>query len=277
MRDWTPPSPPELPIEAHKGVAGRVLLVCGSAWMPGAAILSARAAQRAGAGLVAVACQDDLVRYAVPIAAPEAVLIDAHTLTFERGAWHAGLIGPGLSLATGSRRLFGRVQDSFDAPLVIDADALTLLSEDLTLVARRQAATILTPHAGEAARLLQREIRSDEPSRIAAAREISSRTGAICCLKGHRTVVTDGERVYVNDTGNPGMATAGAGDVLAGIAVAYLALVTTLPRSDWTAFEAAAAAVRVHGLAGDRARARFGARALIASDLIDALTESERP
>lgn len=244
--------------------------------MPGAAILAARAAQRAGAGLVAVACLDDSVRHALPIAAPEAVMLDADAAKFAPGQWHAALIGCGLGTANSARRLFDRVVDECDVPLVIDADALTMLAENPARLARRRAPTVLTPHAGEAARILGREIPRDEAGRSAAAREISAKTGAICCLKGHRTVVAAGERVYVNDTGNPGMATAGSGDVLAGIAVAYLALVTTLPRSDWTAFEAAAASVRIHGICGDRARDAVGARALIASDLIDALTRVGR-
>jgi NAD(P)H-hydrate epimerase len=96
------------------------------------------------------------------------------------------------------------------------------------------------------------------------------------CLKGRATVVTDGERVYVNETGNAGMATAGAGDVLTGIVVAYLAQTVTLARASWTAFDAAACAVRVHGIAGDLAAARVGERALVASDLIAFLAEAQR-
>jgi hydroxyethylthiazole kinase-like uncharacterized protein yjeF len=185
-------------------------------------------------------------------------------------------VGPGLGLSHAAHRLFERMLSELDAPLVIDGDALTMLASAAHRHERRHA-TVLTPHPGEAARLLGRDIPAAEDGRIAAAREISDRTGAICCLKGHRTVVADGERVYVNDTGNPGMATAGAGDVLAGICTAWLALVRTLPRKDWTAFDAAASAVRVHGRAGDLAREKLGARALIASDLVDALPTAQRP
>jgi NAD(P)H-hydrate epimerase len=132
---------------------------------------------------------------------------------------------------------------------------------------------VLTPHPGEAARLLGREIPSDADGRIEAALEISRRSGGIACLKGHATVVADadGERVHVNTTGNPGMATAGAGDVLSGILVAYLAASVSRGDARWTAFDAAVAAVHVHGLSGDIAAERLGRRGLIASDLVEHL------
>ncbi|MBL8859657.1 MAG: NAD(P)H-hydrate dehydratase [Planctomycetes bacterium] len=275
MTDWTPPSLPELPVDAHKGDAGRVLLVAGSAWMPGAAILAARAAQRAGAGLVGVLVTDDLLRHVLPQAAPESVLVDPSTLDLSPGKWHAGLVGPGIGLGEPARNLVRRIIAEFDAPLVIDADALTVLAQEPGLARKRRSATVVTPHAGEAARLLAREVPGEPTARSAAAREIAQKTGAICCLKGQRTVVATGERVYVNQTGNNGLATAGAGDVLAGIATAYLALVTTLENPRFTAFDAAARAVWVHGRAGDLARAARVSRSLIASDLIDSLSSAQ--
>jgi hydroxyethylthiazole kinase-like uncharacterized protein yjeF len=275
MAAWTPSLPPDLPLDAHKGVAGRVVLACGSAWMPGACILAARAAQRAGAGLVSVLCIDDVLRHVVPIGAPEAVLQEAESARFDAGAWHAGLVGCGLGTSPDAQRLFERMWSELDTPLVIDGDALTMLARTDQPATRRKI-TILTPHPGEAARLLGREIQSDESGRVEAARSISERYGAICCLKGHRTVVAHGDRTYVNDTGNPGMATAGAGDVLAGICAAWMARVMTSNRASWTEFAAAAAAVRVHGLAGDVARDRLGERSVIASDLIDSLPAALR-
>jgi NAD(P)H-hydrate epimerase len=272
---WIPPLPPELPIDAHKGIAGRIVLGCGSAWMCGAAILAARAAQRAGAGLVTVLCTDDVLRHVLPVGAPEAVLADAQSARFEEGQWHAGLVGCGLGTSAVARGLLERMLVELDAPLVIDGDGLTMLARSEKRADRRSV-TVLLPHAGEAARLLGRDVPADERGRIACAREISTKYAAICCLKGHRTVVAEGDRVYVNDTGNPGMATAGSGDVLAGICAAWLGLVTTLGRPGWTAFDAAASAVRVHGRAGDLARDRLGSRAVIASDLVDALAAAQR-
>lgn len=275
MSDSIPKAPPDLPIDAHKGVAGRVLVVAGSEWMPGAAILSARAAQRAGAGLVGVVVRHETVKHALPITAPEAVMIDARTLKFESGAWHAGLVGPGLGLDASASSIFARVVAELEAPLVLDADALTLLAHEPSLATARTRPTVLTPHTGEAARLIGSALRTGAEGRLAAAREIALKTRSICCLKGPRTVVTDGERVYVNTTGDHTLATAGSGDVLAGILVAYLALVTTLPDSGWTAFDAAARAVFVHGRSGDLCRAARVSRSVIASDLIEMLSRAQ--
>jgi hydroxyethylthiazole kinase-like uncharacterized protein yjeF len=279
MSAWSPPPPPEFPIDAHKGIAGRVLCVCGSADMPGAAVLVARAAQRAGAGLVVVACTAEILRTIVPIAAPEAILLSLQDLDALRAQlavpdWDAVVVGPGLGTSPRARELLD-IALVAAAPIVLDADALNLLGTDLARLRSRRAATVLTPHPGEAGRLLGRAIPREEDGRVAAAREIAAQSGAICCLKGHHTVVSDGRRTYVNGTGNPGMATAGAGDVLAGITCAYLALTRTLPSPDWTAFDAAARAVAVHGFAGDLAARARGQRGLIASDLIEALPRAQ--
>jgi NAD(P)H-hydrate epimerase len=272
----TPRPPPELPADAHKGTAGRVLLACGSAWMPGAAILAARAAQRAGAGLVRVWCRDaDLVGLVAP-SAPEAVFVRGLTANLEASDHHAALVGPGLGLDGVARRVVESALADARAPLVLDADALTLLAREPQLGADRVAPLVLTPHPGEAARLLGHAVPESAAGRVEAAREIARRHRAVVCLKGRGTVVTDGERAFVNDTGNPGMATAGAGDVLAGIAVAYLARTVTQPSAEWTAFDAAARAVWIHGRAGDTAADELGARALVASDLVAFLPRAQR-
>jgi NAD(P)H-hydrate epimerase len=243
--------------------------------MPGAAILVARAAQRAGAGLVSVACLDAGLKTIVPVAAPEAVLVDLVGLapaTLAGRADDVRVVGPGLGDSARTRELVrGLLADGFAGAWVVDADALNVLGGEIEALAARRGPLVLTPHPGEAARLLGREIPRDDSGRSLAASEISRRARAVCCLKGHRTVVADGERVYVNETGNPGMATAGAGDVLAGILGAYLAPCADrrAPKdSGWTPFEAAASAVHVHGLAGDLAAAELGRRAVVASDLV---------
>jgi NAD(P)H-hydrate epimerase len=240
--------------------------------MPGAAVLAARAAQRAGAGLVAVACLDESLQVILPSAAPEAVLVDAtrEPLAVLRSRTDdARIVGPGLGASERTRKLcLGLFAEAAEGGWVLDADALNVLDGDLERLASRRGPMIVTPHPGEASRLLRRPVPREEAGRMAAAREISRRAGAICCLKGHRTVVAEGERVYVNETGNPGMATAGAGDVLAGILGAYLAACRTRPDPSWTPFVAACSAVHVHGLAGDLAAAEVGRRGLIASDLV---------
>jgi NAD(P)H-hydrate epimerase len=276
MSRWLPPPPPDLPADAHKGLAGRALLACGSRWMPGAAILAARSALRAGAGLVSVLCQDDALPATLAPAVPEATYLPAGRGAVRWEDQHAALAGPGLGTHDGARALLEEVLAGCAGPLVLDADALNLLAGRLERLRGRPGPVVLTPHPGEAARLLGRPVPSDDAGRLEAAREIAARAGAICCLKGRGTVVTDGERTFVNDTGTPAMATAGSGDVLAGILTAYLARTRSLPATGWGPFEAAARAVRVHGLAGEIAEAALGSLAVCASDLVLHLPAAQR-
>jgi len=286
---------PELPADLHKGRAGRCLCVCGSAEMPGASILAVRAAHRAGAGRVTLACLDRELLGTVPIASPETVLWNTGAAAaFPEPArslealaasqeFHARLAGPGLGLGERTRAWVDALLGLDDgAPLVLDADALSALAGAPPTGRTSRAPLVLTPHAGEAAALLGRPVPGDPDGRLASARELAARHGAIAVLKGAGTVVTDGERAFVNPTGNPGMATAGAGDVLSGILVAYLAASRTLGgdpgsgRSAFGAFDAAVAAVYAHGLAGDLAARALGARAVTASDLITHLPRAQR-
>ena len=287
--DAAPRPPPRLAADAHKGDAGRVLCVAGSETMPGAALLAARAAQRAGAGLVAVGCLDATLLGLVPAAAPEAVLVDL-TEAFERGgrvrpgaderlrarAPHAVLLGPGLGDDARTRSVLALALATFAVPMALDADALNALDGEPERLRAARAPLVLTPHPGEAARLLGLEVPRDPDGRLAAARELAARAGALVCLKGRGTVVAEpGGACWVNPSGNPGMATAGAGDVLAGILVAYLASCSTLASSGWTPFDAAARAVHVHGRAGDLARAERGTRGLVAGDLVEFLPAAQ--
>jgi NAD(P)H-hydrate epimerase len=285
---------PSLPDDAHKGTAGRVLCVVGSAEMPGAALLVARAAQRAGAGLVIAGCLDRVLLRLVPLAAPEAVLLDLAD-DFHAGggspaaaaerlldrAPHARLIGCGLGAVPRTREVVRRaLEDGSDGagrrPLVLDADALNVLAGEPERLRASPMPIVITPHPGEAGRLLGRSVPAGREGRAAAARELALRSGAIVVLKGAGTVVTDGARTFRNTTGNSGMATAGAGDLLAGVIVAYAALCSSLADAAWEPFDAAARAVLVHGLAGDLAAATLGRRALVASDLVAHLPEAQR-
>lgn len=285
-----PRPPPALPRAAHKGDAGRVVCLAGSAGMPGAAILVARAAQRAGAGLVAMGCLDAALLTILPPAAPEAVLLDLCEV-FELGgrvrpgaagrllarAPHGVLLGPGLGDDARTRAVLALVLAEVQVPLVLDADALNALAGEPERLRAARAPCILTPHPGEAARLLGRRLSDGADGRSAAARELAERSGAIVCLKGASTLVAEpGGGLFVNSTGNPGLASAGTGDVLAGILVAYVALTRSQPGAEWTPLAAARAAVHVHGLAGDLAAARLGERALIASDLVRELAAAQR-
>jgi hydroxyethylthiazole kinase-like uncharacterized protein yjeF len=279
-----PRLPPPLASTAHKGEAGRVLAIVGSETMPGAAMLVARACQRAGAGLVTVGCVDAAGLHLVPIAAPEAVLLDLSEVferegrrrlsaapVFDAREPQAVLIGPGLGDDGRTRLVLHEALATVRVPLLLDADALNALDGEPERVAGRSGAVcVLTPHPGEARRLLGRPVGGGEGEREAAALELARRANAIVCLKGRGTVVAEPDgSTWVCGTGNEGMATAGAGDVLAGILAAFLA--RSGDGGKYGAAEAARAAVHAHGWAGDRAAERVGRRALIASDLIEAL------
>lgn len=283
----TPRPLPPLGRNAHKGHAGRVLVLAGSATMPGAAILCARAAQRGGAGLCAVGCLDASLLHLIPAAAPEAILVDltrAWESPANRLSWsaelsefgpHACLVGPGLGNTLRTRALVGAVLDELSAPLVVDADGLNVLASEPESLARAKGPVVITPHPGEAARM-GFPTGDDQGERREQARDLARRIGGIVCLKGAGTVVSDGERAEANRTGNPALATAGSGDVLAGLVAAYLARTRTTEGGEWTPFAAARAAVHVHGLAGDLARAELGEAAVTASDLIAFLGPAQR-
>ena len=242
---------------AHKGDHGRVLVIGGFA-MAGAARLAGEAALRTGAGLVSIATT---AKSAAAIVAGQPELI-CHALRSATGlqpllrAADAVAIGPGLGLERRAQKFLDAAADAGE-PLVVDADALTLLSRH----PRQRANWILTPHPGEAARLLGTDIASVQRNRLESVHAIVARYGGICVLKGAGTLVhsaTAGTRVC--DRGNPGMATAGTGDVLTGIIAALLA-------SGGDVLQSALAGVLLHAESGDRA-ARKGQRGLIAGDLI---------
>ena len=278
-----PPAPPALAIDAHKGDAGRLLCVCGSRTMPGAALLVVRAAQRAGAGLVTLAVLHETLLQSLPAASPETLYLDVTDLRaltagklpmlIDEHRHTAIVVGPGLGANVAHRVLARLLVATPECPIVIDADALNAhapLAEHATVGAPN---SVWTPHPGEAQRLLGRPIGADFEARRAAVLELAQATRGVCVLKGADTLVCAGERLYTNSTGNPGLATAGSGDVLAGIIGAYLIAFGDRPDA---AFEAASAAVYVHGLAADLAVQELGPRGLIASDLIEHLPQAQR-
>jgi NAD(P)H-hydrate epimerase len=267
---------------AHKGTYGHLLLVAGSVGKTGAAALAARAAMRAGAGLVTVAtaasAQPVLASLIVeamsePLAetAARSLASKAREAVLELAqARQAVALGPGLGLDEDTRALVRALTREVPRPMVLDADALTALAGHLDDLRAAPAARCLTPHPGEMARLLGVTVADVERDRVGAARRMATTYGVHVVLKGAATVVghPDG-RVFLNPTGNPGMASGGTGDVLTGIAGAFLA----------RGMEPAAAmhaAVYLHGSAGDRAAARVGEESLIASDLIEALPDAFR-
>lgn len=275
MIEFEPRGLPPVPSDAHKGQTGRLTCLAGSPQMPGAALLTARAATRAGAGLVTLAHGPGFDPTPFVVAVPEAILLPLDAADDEAlfaHPCHARVAGPGWGQSPWTAAVLqALLERGGGVPLVLDADALNLVGRDLESLARFAGPLVLTPHPGEGARLLGRPLPSTREGRIESAIEIATRSNAICVLKGSGTVVTDGERVFVNTTGNAGMATAGSGDVLTGILGAYLTWIGSLPNVEWTALDAAARAVEHHGRAGDLAASERGLRGVTAGDLIEAL------
>ena len=259
---------PRLGRDAHKGDRGRVLLVAGSLAMSGAARLAGWGALRGGAGLLTIATPEPAqplvaaeLACAMTLALParKGVFIATGAVVARRKAESVDAVGIGPGITTGVKPFLRRFLDGLDKPVVLDADALNMLATEPELIDTVDAPTVLTPHPGEAARLLGHDRLMGD--RVRAAAEIADRYGTVAVLKGAGTVVCDGDRYYVNRTGNPGMATGGTGDVLTGLIAARLA-------AGADPFMAAVQAVFVHGTAGDLAAASAGERGMIATDLV---------
>jgi NAD(P)H-hydrate epimerase len=234
--------------------------------MLGAAVLCATAALRGGAGLVRVmvpAALQPFVGVAVPCAT--SLPRTAAALRGALGDADAVVVGPGLGVSVATRSLVRTVLQHAQVPVVFDADALNVLAP-MRAPLRSRAPLLLTPHPGEAARLLGCSSTDVQRDRTAALAALCRRSGAIVVLKGAGTRVGDGVREFVNTTGNPGMATGGSGDVLAGLLGALLA-------QGMAPFDAARFAVHLHGRAGDRVARRLGQCGLIAADLPLAIAE----
>jgi NAD(P)H-hydrate epimerase len=268
--------------DSHKGDFGRVLVIAGSRGMAGAAGLVGASALRSGAGLVRVACPVEVQPTVAglepsymtwPLAQDEQGRIDFARARSELERWIAAsdvvAAGPGLGRSPGLDQLVGWLVEHVAVPLVLDADALNALVGETDRLRSRTQATIVTPHPGEFARLTGRpatEIQADRPAHAAALARASAGT-LIVVLKGQGTVVTDGLRLYVNGSGNPGMATGGSGDCLTGVIAALLG-------QRLAPFDAAVLGVYAHGLAGDIARDQSGMVGLIAGDIVDSLPDA---
>jgi NAD(P)H-hydrate epimerase len=253
--------------------------------MAGAAVLAARAALRTGSGLVTVALPASLSPV-VATASPEATQIllpeldaldykgrlsGAFGTRLEKG-FDAVAIGPGLGTSPSARLLVELVLNRFSGPQVIDADALNVLAASaetwLAVSGPKRPGRIWTPHPGEFERLTGEKPEGDA-DRVSSAGRFAGRFESIVVLKGHRTVVHDGNRYYINETGNPGMATGGAGDVLTGVIVSLLG-------QRFAPFEAACLGVHVHGSAGDFAAEAMGEGSVVAGDIADSLPRALR-
>jgi len=244
---------------AHKGTNGRLLCVGGFEGYAGAIRLCSEAAVRSGAGLVSTWCHPNSV-LPLQVACPEVMtktwLGDCSELDSKLQTQDAVALGPGLGLDMWAKNAFDAVQRSC-LPKVLDADGLTLLAQ----YPNHDSLRVITPHPGEAARLLNCSVKEVEADRYQAARELQHRCGGVVVLKGAGTLIYDGEHMSVCLAGNPGMASGGMGDVLTGIIAALLA--QRKPLSD-----AARLGVLLHSRAADELSEKYGQIGLLAHDLI---------
>jgi len=285
--------------DSHKGSYGTVLIIAGCRSYPGAAILAALGAGRMGAGLVRLALPRGIVPEVLPavpfatvLRCPETLAGGLHAEAAEQilaaaAEADAVVIGPGLGTEAATGELVASVVSAVTAPLVVDADALNLcVAAGRPLLTERRGPTVITPHPGEFARLTAAPLPLGDDQRARTAVDLARALGVVVVLKGHHTVVTDGERLHRETAGNPGMATGGMGDVLAGAMAAVLARgdraevqepghgATAAPGQDIAPL--AALAVHIHARAGDLAAEDLGQDGLLAHDVADRLGTAAR-
>ncbi len=264
----------DIPYNAHKGSKGTVGILGGSFGMAGAPMISAKAAMRSGAGIVKVSVPKSIYGVCAAIL-PEAVFVPleendgvlcAQSIvnnTFEN--IKSLLIGPGMCNNKHTVMALLKTTNMLKTPVVLDADALNIISSNPNILKKINVPVIVTPHLGEMARLTGKEISQIEKDRINTALEFSSENGVITVLKGPYTVIaTPNGKHYINTTGNEGMATAGSGDMLSGMIAAFLANGISPER-------AAVAATCLHGAAGDFVSEKMGTRGMMVTDMIEAL------
>lgn len=254
--------------DTHKGDYGKILLLCGSRGYTGAAYLAAMAALRTGAGLVYLGVPESIydieaAKLNEPVVFPlpdqdGMYSTDASDIIENKlDSMDAVLIGPGMGQSEGTLKMVKTVLEKFSGPVILDADGINVLCQHKDILRGRTSPTILTPHYGEYCRIGG----DGNLSRLDGAAKLAKETGCIVVLKGHNTVVSDGDCAYVNDTGNPGMAVGGSGDVLAGVIVSLLG-------QGVKPFDAADAGVWLHGKAGDICARKIGQYGMLPSDMI---------
>jgi ADP-dependent NAD(P)H-hydrate dehydratase / NAD(P)H-hydrate epimerase len=273
-REWLP----DRPEDSHKGSYGRLLAIAGSTGMVGAAVLSSQSSLRAGAGLTVLATPKSLLNQIPPsevicraLSATDAGTISgaaSKDLETELETATAVVLGPGLSSNVETLRFVQQLVTTLKKPCVVDADGLNAISQNPKQTFGQPDAFVLTPHPKELSRLLGVSTAEVQSNRIAAAEKAVEKYGCTVVLKGaHSVIATCDRKVYVIPTGNPGMATAGAGDVLTGI-IGGLIVQGMKPH------EAAITGTYIHGAAGDIAAARLGQDGLIASDIMESVPEA---
>lgn len=256
--------------DTHKGDYGKILLLCGSRGFTGAAALAARGALRTGAGLVYLAVPESIyaieaVKLTEPVVLPlpeeDGMLCAASLAKIGEllPKMDAVLFGSGSGIGPGTEKVLEFLLKNAECPLVLDADGITLAAKHKDILRDRLAPTILTPHDGEFARL-----KPIDGARLEQTLSMARELGAVVLRKGHRTLITDGAECWENQTGNPGMATGGSGDVLSGIILSLLG-------QGLQPLQAAAAGAWLHGAAGDLAAEKLGEYGMLPGDLVEEL------
>lgn len=271
---------PNRPIDANKGTMGTLLSICGSFGMAGAAILAGKSALRCGVGLEKLAIPKSIY----PIAAGsilESVFLplsetsdgkisrtNIPRLLLEAKKSTAVLLGCGLSVCDDTKALVKSFVENCAAPMVLDADALNCIADNPEILKKRKSDIIITPHPGEMGRLCGITAKEVNADRVDVALSFAKKYGVITVLKGSGTIIASPNgQALLNTTGNSGMATGGSGDVLAGMTAGLLA-------QGKSAFDCAAAAVYLHGLAGDFAAEKLGKISMLPSDIIDCIAQA---
>lgn len=262
---------PDRPMRAHKGDFGKIMLLCGCRGYTGAAALSALGALRSGAGLVYL-CVPESIYEIEAMKLNEAIVLPVSERNGKLSPscipqisellpkMDAVLIGPGIGCSDDVQQVVKWVLQNYNGPVVLDADGINAIKNHTDILRGRTCPTIITPHEGEFVRF-----GGDlSNGRIAGATELALDLGCIVVLKGHETVVTDGVEVYINTTGNPGMAVGGCGDVLAG-------MITSLLGQKLPPIHASACAVWLHGAAGDVCADEIGQYGMLPSDMLHVL------
>lgn len=276
------PTLPPREADSHKGTFGRAMIIGGSRGKAGAPSLAGIATLRSGAGLVTVVVprgiQDVVAGFepslmTVGLGQKDSDYLDqstsAEVLELSKNQTCLAL-GPGMGTEHGTQRLVQKLYRAISQPMVVDADGLNAMSIDKEGLGQPSGPRILTPHPGEFQRLTGEKCKAELSKRAEQAAKLArsdSQNRTVVVLKGHRTIVTDGQQFSVNQTGNAGMATGGSGDSLTGI-------ITALLGQGLSPWQAARLGVHVHGLAGDLAAERLGQISMIATDIIDFLPQA---
>lgn len=262
---------------SHKGSYGRVGVIAGSKGMTGANYLSTMAALKTGSGLVYSIVPESILDI-MSIKLIEAIVIplkdeegyfskdSIDSIKDKLNNFNTIIIGPGIGHKENIKNFVEYIIENFKNPILIDADGLNNISENLEILNKNNN-IVITPHPGEFSKLTGNSIEEIENNRIKYAVEFSKKYNIVTVLKGHETIVTDGEEIYINETGNPGMATAGSGDVLSGIIGSFISQGIEI-------FDAAVLGVYVHGLAGDIAKEILGEYSIIARDILEKIPEA---